>query len=438
MKVLVIGALGFIGRQVVASLVGHGHEVVAGVRSGRRGELPVGVDAVDCDLARDTDPAQWRPRLHGVDAVVNAGGLLKGSPELLDAVHCQTPLALARAAAELGMKCFVQISALGDPRDGDFIASKHCGDQALLACGMPVTVLRPSLVYALAGSYGGSSLLRALAAAPWWIPVPGFGRQLIQPLHVHDLAEIVVAALERDAPTAANELSPDLASIHPVVGPEQLQLGQFLRSLRRWLRLPDARLLPVPMPLLRLAGALGDRLGDGPLGSAMVRMVARGNAATLADHVRLQEQFGQAPRTLAEWLAREPSHVQDRWHARLYPLAPLLRIALGLTCLLSAVAGFALTPADVSVLAAPLHWPEWLGWLLGYGGSAADAVLGAMLLGNWRTRLAGNALLLLVLGYTVALGIGMPGLWLDPWGALAKNLAILPAILVWRVLEDRR
>ena len=90
------------------------------------------------------------------------------------------------------------------------------------------------------------------------------------------------------------------------------------------------------------------------------------------------------------------------------------------------------------MLAAPLQLPEWLGWLLGYGGSAVDAALGAMLLGNWRARLAGNVLLLVVLAYTLILGVGMPGLWLDPWGALAKNLTILPAILVWRVLDDRR
>lgn len=430
MKVLVIGALGFIGRQVVASLRAHGHEVVAGVRGGRRGELPTDVPAIDCDLARDIDPAMWLPRLQGVDAVVNAGGLLKGTPALLETVHCQAPLALARAAAELGIGHFVQISALGDPRDGEFVASKHRGDQALLGCGLPVTVLRPSLVYALAGSYGGSSLLRALAAAPWLIPVPGFGRQIIQPLHVHDLAEIVVAALERGPQQGG--------AIHAVVGPEQLQLGAFLRSSRRWLRLPDARLLPVPMALLRLAGAVGDRLGDGPLGSAMVRMVARGNAATLADHAALKQEFGQTPRSLSEWMVREPSQTQDRWHARLYPLAPLLRFGMGLTCLLSAIAGFAQTPAAISVLAAPLHLPEWLGWTLGYGGSALDALLGAMLLGNWRARLAANALLLVVIGYTLILGIGMPGLWLDPWGALAKNLTILPAILVWRVLDDRR
>ena len=29
-------------------------------------------------------------------------------------------------------------------------------------------------------------------------------------------------------------------------------------------------------------------------------------------------------------LANEPAHVQDRWHARLYFLRPLLRLTLGL------------------------------------------------------------------------------------------------------------
>ena len=308
MKVLVVGALGFIGRQVVASLRAHGHQVVAAVRAGRGSELPADLATVDCDLTRDVDPAVWLPRLQGVDAVVNAGGVLKGDPTLLDAVHRLAPLALGRAAAELGIRLFVQISALGDPRDGAFIASKHQGDQALLGCGLPMTVLRPSLVYAFAGSYGGSSLLRALAAAPWLIPVPGRGRQIIQPVHAHDLADIVVAALEAVPPVGAGgdelaetPIEATNSAIYSVVGPEHMQLGQFLRSLRRWLRLPDAPLLPVPMPLLHLAGAIGERLGDGPLGSAMVRMVARGNAGSLADHARLRERFGHAPLALAEW-----------------------------------------------------------------------------------------------------------------------------------------
>jgi uncharacterized protein YbjT (DUF2867 family) len=441
MKVLVLGALGFIGRSLAAALQAHGHQVVAAVRPGRGGELPPGCEAIECDLLTDLDPAIWLPRLTGIDAVVNAAGLLKAPIAALEALHHQAPLAVARAAAELGLRGFVQISALGNPADGEFVASKHRGDQALLGCGLPVTVLRPSLVYSLHGSYGGSSLLRALAAAPWLIPVPGRGRQVIQPIHVNDLSALVVAVLERAGPASAPA---DAAKAEPagqiwtVVGPELMPLAQFLRGLRRWLRMPDAPLLPVPMAALRLAGWIGDRLGDGPLGSTMVRMVARGNAGTLADCAALQAQFGCIPHSFAWWQAQQPAAVQDRWHARLYPLAPLLRYGLGLTCLLSALAGFAQSPAQISLLAAPLHWPEWLAWIAGYAGSSADAVLGAMLLANWRAQLAGNLLLALVLVYTVVLGFALPGLWLDPWGALAKNLTILPAIAVWRVLAERR
>lgn len=428
MRVLVLGALGFIGRQIVAALVADGHEVLAGVRAERVGALPPGVKAVAVDLQRDLDPAAWLPRLVGVEAIVNAAGALKGSAALLDAVHRQAPLALARAAAELGLQRLVQISALGDPADGAFIASKHAGDAALLECALPVTVLRPSLVYALAGSYGGSSLLRALAAVPGLLPLPGRGRQLVQPVHARDLATLVVAALQ--APPAQR-------GIWTVVGPERMSIADYLKALRRWLGYAPAWPLPVPPALLRMAGALGEG-GDGPLGRTLVRMVARGNAGTLEDHARLQQEFGLAPAPLAHWMAREPSQVQDRWHARLYPLAPTLRIALGLLCLLSAVAGFAQNPAQIRALAAPLGWPDALAWTLGYGGSALDALLGAMLLCQWQARRAALALLALVTAYTVVLGSGLPLLWLDPWGGLAKNLVVLPAILVWLVLADRR
>lgn len=428
MRVLVLGALGFIGRHIVAALLAQGHQVLAAVRATRIGELPPGVDALPADLARDVDPAVWLPRLAGVDAVVNAAGLLKGSSATLDAVHRQAPLALARAAAELGLRRLVQISALGDPADGEFIASKHAGDAAVLDCALPVTVLRPSLVYALAGSYGGSSLLRALAAAPSLLPLPGRGRQPVQPLHARDLAALVVAALNAPA---------EQRGVWTVVGPERMSVADYLRAMRRWMRFPSAWSLPVPLALLKLAGRVADA-GEGPLGHTLVRMVARGNAGTAEDHARLLQDFGEAPATLAHWMAQEPSQVQDRWHARLYPLAPVLRITLGLLCLCSAIAGFAQTPAQISALATPLGWPDALAWTLGYAGSGLDAVLGAMLLCHWRARLAAGLLFALVMAYTVVLGLGLPLLWLDPWGGLAKNLVVLPAILVWLVLSDRR
>lgn len=48
--------------------------------------------------------------------------------------------------------------------DGEFIATKHRFDEALIASLLKALVPRPSVVFAVAGSYGGASLLRELAA----------------------------------------------------------------------------------------------------------------------------------------------------------------------------------------------------------------------------------------------------------------------------------
>jgi hypothetical protein len=39
-------------------------------------------------------------------------------------------------------------------------------------------------------------------------------------------------------------------------------------------------------------------------------------------------------------------------------------------------------------------------------------------------------------GFMVILSLGMPELWLDPFGPLTKNIPILGATLVMRALED--
>jgi uncharacterized protein YbjT (DUF2867 family) len=429
-RVLVAGAYGFIGRHVVAALRARGHTVVAAVRASRRGTRLPGIETIDCDFVRDVDPAVWRARLGGVDAVVNCAGILRERRAGdFERVHDGVPVALGRAALACRVARFVQVSVLGDPADGAFVASKHGGDARLLALDLSVTVLRPSLVYSLAGSYGGSSLLRALAAVPWVLPLPGDGRQPVQPIHVEDLAAIVVAALERPQPARGT---------FEIGGPSPMTLREFLQGLRAWLGVAPGLALPVPERLMDLGAALGEWFGSGPLGRTMWRMTRRGNA--LSPHA-MQDQrqtFGIAGRSLQDAIAVTPCHTQDRWHARLYPLAAVLRAALAAVCLVSAVAGFSLSPDALRALAAPLGLPDGLVSALGYGGSGADLLLGAALLVPRTARPAAWALLVLTAGYTVALGVLLPSLWLDPFGGLVKNLVLLPAIGAYLVLSDMR
>lgn len=422
--VLVLGAGGFIGGFVVAALRDAGWQVICGVRSRPR----LAVDERACDLAALQTVEDWLPLLDGIDAVVNAAGLLRDrGRERLASVHEHAPLALAQACVRRGIARFVQISALGDPADGEFIASKHRFDDALLALPLQAVVLRASVVYSTAGSYGGSSLLRALAAFPGFLPLPGDGRWRIQPCAAEDLAELVVRALTAPA-----------RGVFEIGSSAPLSLRDYQSHWRMWLRVPERRVVRIPERCIDLAVRIGEWAGRGPLGAATWRLLKRGADIAPARRQQVIDAFGQAPRALPEVLAGRPSQVQDRWHARLYLLAPMLRVSVIALWLLSALAGFVTPADDIEHLAAGSSlaqvWPVALARVAG----GVDLLLTLWLMSGRQPRRAIVAMLALLGTYTVAFGAAQPVLWLDPLGGLAKNLVLVPALAALWVLSDRR
>ena len=422
--VLVIGADGFLAGYILAALRRSGWRVLRGVRRG--GALAQ--DERYCDLTRLRDEADWRPLLAGVDAVVNASGILRESGrQRFACIHIDAPLALAHACVSAGVTRFVQLSALGRPEDGEFIASKHRFDAALLALPLDAVVLRPSVVYATSGSYGGTSLLRALAAFPGMQLLPGDGRWPIQPVAAEDLGEL-----------AARALSGGARGIHEVGGPEPMALRDYQSAWRRWLRIDGQRAWRVPEALVSAQVRIGEWLGRGPVGETMWRMLRRGNVTAPQAAARLQATFGYAPRALSDVLAAHPSQVQDRWQAQLYFLAPTLRVAIVILWLLSAWAGWATPAATVETLAAGSALEHWAPLPLARATATLDLVLAVWLASGWRPRWALGLMGLSVVAYTLVFGIALPALWLDPLGGLAKNLLVLPALAVAWVLAERR
>ena len=419
--VLVVGSNGFLGGYIVSALRRHGCRVLRGVRSARAS------DERACDLIR-LDAQAAAMALVGVDVVVNAAGILRETgDQTFGAVHMDGPLLLARACVACGVPRFVQVSALGIPEDGEFVASKHRFDAALLALRLSSVVMRPSVVYSVSGSYGGTSLLRALAAMPGAHWLPGDGHWPVQPVAAEDLAEIVVRAS-----------CGDVGGIYEVGGPAAIPLRDYQRSWRRWLRIPGERAIHVPAWLVSAQVWLLEKIGSGPVGMTMWRMLRRGNVTALDASQRLQAAFGMTPRALDDALALQPSQVQDRWHAQLYFLAPALRLAVVVLWLLSGLAGL-LTPAsEILHMAGDGSLQQLSPVVMARTGGVLDAVLALWLAGGWRSRWAITAMGLSVVAYTVLLGTLVPTTWLEPLGGLAKNLVILPALAVLWVLADRR
>ena len=172
-KVLVLGGYGLIGEAVVARLIGDGHQVVGLGRDIRDAERRwPAVQWIAADMALLLAAEDWLPMVAGMDAVVNAAGALQNGPrDRLDAIHRGAVVALVTACEQAGVSRLVQISAIGaDPSSSDvFFSTKGEGDKAVTNSSLEWTILRPGLVIAPA-AYGGTALLRALAAFPGFVP----------------------------------------------------------------------------------------------------------------------------------------------------------------------------------------------------------------------------------------------------------------------------
>src|SRR5690242_11684324 len=106
LRVLVTGASGFLGRHLVAELRRRGHETVAAGRGSKNG--------MRVDFSRDFDVDAWVGRLGGIDAVVNAVGIVRErGTQTFAALHTRAPQSLFGACVIAGVKRVIQISALG-------------------------------------------------------------------------------------------------------------------------------------------------------------------------------------------------------------------------------------------------------------------------------------------------------------------------------------
>ncbi len=429
MRILLTGANGFIGSHIAAALIDYGHEVIAAVRdvAGTTRRLP-GAAIVRTDFNRDTDAAVWVPRLSGVDAVINCAGILQQARgQSIAAIHTEAPQALFAACVEAQVRTVIQISAVSAEAEAGtaYASTKLAADRYLQTLDLDWIVLRPSLVYGQ-GSYGGTSLLRALAACPLFTPLPGSGNQPFQPIHVEDLARAIRDVL--------HNLKLRRIVLDPV-GPETLSLKDIVALLRRWLGFRPVPGLAIPGWLIDVVARWGDLVGAGPINSTARRQLDYGNVSSPE---RFAQAIGFRPRSMAQWLALRPASVQDRWHARLALLRPVLRLALAFLWIGSGIAALTIAPSYFAGLMAPLREEATMSTRLAWAGAVLDLVIGFAVLARVRPHLVGWVQLAVVLAYTLGLTLLVPQLWLDPLGPLLKNVPILTAIMTLQAIENDR
>ena len=430
MRILLIGATGFIGSAVAARLASEGHEVVGVTRS--IGALARRVPAarwVEMDLRKATRADAWARHLAGIDAVVNCAGTLQDS--LRDdtaAVHRAAPAALWEACERAGVRRVIHFSAMGVDRGGisKFSATKLKGDWALTESKLDWVILRPSVVVGRQ-AYGGSALFRGLASLPVLPRTPDAG-----PLDIVQLDDVVETVVRLLGEGAASRVALELA------GPERLSFEDVVQAYRAWLGLKPARIVSAPGFLMGAAYRVGDLIAwldwRPPIRTTARREIVRG---AVGNPQGWTEATGIEPRQLPAALAAEPASVQERWFANLYLLKPLIIGVFALfwlmTGLVSLGPGYELA-ADYMrrAGAGPLSEPSVI------AGGIADLVVAAGIMWRRTSRLALYAAIGLSAFYVVAGTLLLPGLWRDPLGPMMKIWPILVLNFVClAVLEER-
>jgi uncharacterized protein YbjT (DUF2867 family) len=250
---LLTGATGSIGSQLLPLLLERGEDVRCLVRDPRRlGPRRVDVQIALGDLGDLADPHTLRQSLRGVDTVVHLAATIRDQPpRRLEELDGLATVRLVQAAEHAGVRRFIFFSALdaGAAQRTRFFRAKWVAERAVESSPLETSVFAPSIVYDRSDPW--ITLLRRFSFLPV-VPVSGEGRAAFQPIWARDVAECVLAAL------TSKELRPR----YELAGPETLTYDEMADLVSRIAGRPRG-IVHLPLPAIKASlGALRIVFGE--------------------------------------------------------------------------------------------------------------------------------------------------------------------------------
>jgi uncharacterized protein YbjT (DUF2867 family) len=416
-NILLLGASGLIGRFVTDDLRARGLHVIGVARHFSPSQKTGAFDLEMPVMAMDAAALTRLIREREIDVVVNCLGVLQDGPGSdTGAVHRDFVTRLLAGISDSGRAIrlvHISIPGAADQDRTAFSLTKREAERLIAASGIAYAILRPGFVVAPA-AYGGSAMLRALAALPLDLPMAE-SATAFQPVAIEDVAATVAWLAERE-PTEANAVSWDLMQPQPVT------LGRVIEQFRWSLGTASMRRFTLPGFLLDLGAKLGDLVNYlgwmPPMRSNAIAELRRG---VTGDPATWMAAIGIVPKTIAQTVGQRPASIQDKWFARLFLLKPLVIASLALFWTVSGfIALFVSYRAAVDILVAH-DFPASLVVPVTILTSLMDMSIGVLIAFRRTCAFGLIAGIVASLGYMVGAAILTPDLWVEPLGALVKT-----------------
>jgi uncharacterized protein YbjT (DUF2867 family) len=235
MRVLIVGASGYIGGRLVRLVEARGHELVLMSRDAR--PLADRFSGARIEAADLLEPSTLGRALEGVEvAYYLAHSMQAGERGFAERDH-RAARNFGQAAAAAGVARIIYLGGLGadEANLSHHLASRHETGAELAAHGVPVTEFRAAVII---GSGSASfEIVRHLTERLPVMITPRWVGTRCQPIGIRDVLDYLVAALDR----------PDIVGIVEIGGPDVLSYGDMMRT---YARLRGLRRLMIPVPVL--------------------------------------------------------------------------------------------------------------------------------------------------------------------------------------------
>ena len=249
-EILLFGASGQIGRNLIRKLTQNNYKIIAVTRNIHRAGYIIKTQAnpgyLELVEIKNFNIDKIEELMNRCSICINLIGILfEKKKDHFKSIHTDLPNLLAQAANKINLDKFIHISALGieDAIDSKYAKSKIEGEKKIIKNFSNSIILKPSIIYSVDDNFT-TRFMKLLSILPI-MPLYYSGNTKFTPIHVSDIVNIIYKMVE----------SKNKNIILECIGPETLSFKEIIKILLNSIE-KKRLLVPFPTPLAKLSAKL--------------------------------------------------------------------------------------------------------------------------------------------------------------------------------------